>query len=136
MNGPTIGMLGSWNLLLLLSLLQILSCPLVLKARKGSFFFFFFLTRSHSVILLCSSILVFNLSSLSLSSNYYFYCYFFIRPRWALIDKAYMHSTWRSSQSSYHLYRVGGNFCPPEHVILLVDDLLNLALHSYETVRV
>ncbi|KAG6577528.1 Proteasome activator subunit 4, partial [Cucurbita argyrosperma subsp. sororia] len=58
------------------------------------------------------------------------------RPRWALIDKAYMHSTWRSSQSSYHLYRVAGNFCPSEHVILLVDDLLNLSLHSYETVRV
>ncbi|CAK9321738.1 unnamed protein product [Citrullus colocynthis] len=58
------------------------------------------------------------------------------RPRWALIDKAYMHSTWRSSQSSYHLYRVSGNFCPSQHVILLVDDLLNLSLHSYETVRV
>lgn len=40
MNGPTIGMLGSWNLLLLLSLLQILSRPLALKAKKGSTFFF------------------------------------------------------------------------------------------------
>ncbi|GLT53719.1 hypothetical protein SLA2020_269720 [Shorea laevis] len=57
------------------------------------------------------------------------------RPRWALIDKAYMHSTWRSSQSSYHLFRTSGNFHPSEHLILLMDDLLNLSLHSYETVR-
>ncbi|PON47216.1 Coatomer beta subunit [Parasponia andersonii] len=57
------------------------------------------------------------------------------RPRWALIDKAYMHNTWRSSQSSYHLFRTNGNFCPSDHVNLLMDDLLNLSLHSYETVR-
>ncbi|KAI4307795.1 hypothetical protein L6164_030939 [Bauhinia variegata] len=57
------------------------------------------------------------------------------RPRWALIDKAFMHNTWRSSQASYHLYRISGNFSPSDHVILLVDDLLNLSLHSYETVR-
>ncbi|XP_030510488.2 proteasome activator subunit 4 [Cannabis sativa] len=57
------------------------------------------------------------------------------RPRWALIDKAYMHNTWRSSQSSYHLYRTTGNFYPSDHVNLLMDDLLNLSLHSYETVR-
>ncbi|KAF9673186.1 hypothetical protein SADUNF_Sadunf11G0122400 [Salix dunnii] len=57
------------------------------------------------------------------------------RPRWALIDKAYMHNTWRSSQSSYHLFRTSGNFSPPDHAILLVDDLLKLSLHSYETVR-
>ncbi|KAM1341287.1 hypothetical protein ACFX2F_005761 [Malus domestica] len=57
------------------------------------------------------------------------------RPRWALIDKAFMHSTWRSSQSSYHIYRTNGNFGPPDHVNLLVDNLLNLSLHSYETVR-
>ncbi|XP_024018767.1 proteasome activator subunit 4 [Morus notabilis] len=57
------------------------------------------------------------------------------RPRWALIDKAYMHNTWRSSQSSYHLFRTSGNFSPPDHVNLLLDDLLNLSLHSYETVR-
>ncbi|KAK0602445.1 hypothetical protein LWI29_033449 [Acer saccharum] len=58
------------------------------------------------------------------------------RPRWALIDKAYMHGTWRSSQSSYHLFRTTGDFSPPDHVIVLMDDLLNLSLHSYETVRV
>ncbi|GLT79522.1 hypothetical protein SLA2020_510070 [Shorea laevis] len=58
------------------------------------------------------------------------------RPRWALIDKAYMHSTWRSSQSSYHLFRTSGNFSPSDHVTLLMDDLLKLSLHSYETVRV
>ncbi|KAL3612944.1 hypothetical protein D5086_003964 [Populus alba] len=57
------------------------------------------------------------------------------RPRWALIDKAYMHSTWRSSQSSYHQFRSSRNFSPPDHTILLMDDLLNLSLHSYETVR-
>ncbi|KAJ8640128.1 hypothetical protein MRB53_016822 [Persea americana] len=57
------------------------------------------------------------------------------RPRWALIDKAYMHNTWRSSQSSYHLYRINGNLSPSEHVVLLMDDLLNFSLHSYETVR-
>ncbi|PIN23826.1 hypothetical protein CDL12_03448 [Handroanthus impetiginosus] len=56
------------------------------------------------------------------------------RPRWALIDKAYMHNTWRSSQSSYHLFRTNSNM-PSDHVILLMDDLLNLSLHSYETVR-
>ncbi|XP_024015525.1 proteasome activator subunit 4 isoform X2 [Eutrema salsugineum] len=58
------------------------------------------------------------------------------RPRWALIDKAYMHNTWRSSQSSYHLFRTNGNFSPPESLTLLVDDLLTLCLHNYETVRV
>ncbi|PPR91638.1 hypothetical protein GOBAR_AA29036 [Gossypium barbadense] len=57
------------------------------------------------------------------------------RPRWAIIDKADMHSTWRSSQSSYHLFRTSGNFSPPDHVILLMDDLLNLSLHNYESVR-
>ncbi|XP_047151805.1 proteasome activator subunit 4 [Vigna umbellata] len=57
------------------------------------------------------------------------------RPRWALIDKAFMHSTWRSSQASYHLYRTSGNFRPSDHVTILMDDLLTLSLHSYETVR-
>ncbi|OVA12326.1 Protein of unknown function DUF3437 [Macleaya cordata] len=57
------------------------------------------------------------------------------RPRWTLIDKAYMHNTWRSSQSSYHLFRMSGNVSPSDHVFPLMDDLLNLALHSYETVR-
>ncbi|KAH6786226.1 proteasome activating protein 200 [Perilla frutescens var. hirtella] len=57
------------------------------------------------------------------------------RPRWALIDKSYMHNTWRSSQSSYHLFRTSGNVFPSDHVMLLMDDLLELSLHSYETVR-
>lgn len=57
------------------------------------------------------------------------------RPRWALIDKAYMHNTWRSSQASYHLFRASGNVHPSDHVILLMDDLLRLSLHNYETVR-
>ncbi|VFQ82480.1 unnamed protein product [Cuscuta campestris] len=57
------------------------------------------------------------------------------RSRWALIDKAYMHSTWRASQSSYHIFRMTENMHPSDHVMLLMDDLLNLSLHSYETVR-
>ncbi|GAB4849826.1 hypothetical protein Ancab_004625 [Ancistrocladus abbreviatus] len=57
------------------------------------------------------------------------------RPRWALVDKAYMHNTWRASQSSFHLYRTTGNVSPSNFAILLMDDLLNLALHNYETVR-
>ncbi|KAA8523501.1 hypothetical protein F0562_009924 [Nyssa sinensis] len=57
------------------------------------------------------------------------------RPRWTLIDKAYMHSLWRSSQSSYYLFRTSGDMSPSDHLTLLMDDLLNLSLHSYETVR-
>ncbi|KAK7387207.1 hypothetical protein VNO78_27798 [Psophocarpus tetragonolobus] len=57
------------------------------------------------------------------------------RPRWALIDKAFMHNTWRSSQATYHLYRTSGTFFPSDHVTNLMDDLLSLSLHSYETVR-
>ncbi|XP_078165661.1 proteasome activator subunit 4-like isoform X3 [Carex rostrata] len=57
------------------------------------------------------------------------------RPRWALIDRAYLHNTWRSSQSAYHKYRNNGNISPSEHTVLLVDDLLELSLHNYETVR-
>ncbi|XP_050236349.1 proteasome activator subunit 4 [Mercurialis annua] len=57
------------------------------------------------------------------------------RPRWALIDKAYMHNTWRSSQSSYHLFRTSASLAPSDHAIVLIEDLLNLSLHSYGTVR-
>ncbi|XP_057530197.1 proteasome activator subunit 4-like isoform X1 [Amaranthus tricolor] len=57
------------------------------------------------------------------------------RPLWALADKAYMHNTWRASQSSFHLYRTSGNVSPSSHAILLMDDLLDLALYRYETVR-
>ncbi|XP_072991036.1 proteasome activator subunit 4 [Typha latifolia] len=57
------------------------------------------------------------------------------RPRWALVDKAYVHNTWRSSQASYHKYRTDGNISPSEQIILLMDDLLDLSLHNYETVR-
>lgn len=57
------------------------------------------------------------------------------RPRWALVDKTHMHNTWRSSQSSFHLYRTNRNVSPSNFAILLMDDVLKLALHSYETVR-
>lgn len=57
------------------------------------------------------------------------------RPRWALIDKAYMHNTWRTSQSSYHLFRTIKNVAPSDSVNLLLDDLLSLSVHSYDTVR-
>ncbi|XP_047336646.1 proteasome activator subunit 4-like isoform X2 [Impatiens glandulifera] len=58
------------------------------------------------------------------------------RPRWALVDKAYMHHTWRASQSSYHLFRTSAKTSPSDHLILLVDDLLNLSVHQYEIVRI
>lgn len=58
-----------------------------------------------------------------------------IRPRWALIDKSYMHNTWRASQSSYHKFRTDNNLLPSDHLILLVEDLLDLSVHNYETVR-
>ncbi|KAL4185907.1 hypothetical protein AMTRI_Chr10g8130 [Amborella trichopoda] len=57
------------------------------------------------------------------------------RPRWAVVDKSYMHNTWRSSQSSYHCFRVNGNISPSDHVVLLMEDLLSLSLHNYEAVR-
>ncbi|KAK9734977.1 hypothetical protein RND81_04G175200 [Saponaria officinalis] len=57
------------------------------------------------------------------------------RPLWALVDKAYMHNTWRASQSSFHLYRTSRDVSPSSHAVLLFHDLLNLALHRYETVR-
>lgn len=58
------------------------------------------------------------------------------RPRWALIDKIYMQNTWRSSQSLHHKFRTDTNISPPEILNILMDDLLNLSLHNYETVRV
>lgn len=58
------------------------------------------------------------------------------RPRWALVEKAYMHNIWRASQSSYHQYRLHTDLSPPDHLIFLVEDLLDLSLHNYETVRV
>ncbi|XP_038972814.1 proteasome activator subunit 4 isoform X1 [Phoenix dactylifera] len=57
------------------------------------------------------------------------------RPRWALIDKAYMHNTWRSSQSAYRKFCTDSNISPSEHTIILMEDLLDLSLHNYETVR-
>ncbi|KAF3973789.1 hypothetical protein ACB098_06G003200 [Castanea mollissima] len=57
------------------------------------------------------------------------------RPRWYLIDKAYLHSMWRALKSSYNKYCASGNFYPSNHVILLIDDLLKLSLHNYGTVR-
>ncbi|KAI7731195.1 hypothetical protein M8C21_030266, partial [Ambrosia artemisiifolia] len=57
------------------------------------------------------------------------------RPRWAVIDKACMHNTWRTSQSSYNLYRTSKNASPSENLDILMNDLLNLCVHSYDTVR-
>ncbi|KAG8391791.1 hypothetical protein BUALT_Bualt01G0223700 [Buddleja alternifolia] len=54
------------------------------------------------------------------------------RHRWAVIDKAYMHHTWRSSHSSDHLFLMGGNTLPSDHVTVLMDVLY---LHSSETFR-
>ncbi|XP_026390770.1 proteasome activator subunit 4-like [Papaver somniferum] len=58
------------------------------------------------------------------------------RNKWGPIDKAYMHNTWRSSQASYHLFPMNGNLSPSDHVFLLLNDLLSLSLHIYETVGV
>ncbi|XP_062228827.1 proteasome activator subunit 4 [Phragmites australis] len=57
------------------------------------------------------------------------------RPRWALVDKAHLHSTWRCSQSSYHRYRTNVDVSPSGLMINLMNDLLDLSLHNYETVR-
>uniref|UniRef100_A0A0A9DAT7 Binding n=1 Tax=Arundo donax TaxID=35708 RepID=A0A0A9DAT7_ARUDO len=57
------------------------------------------------------------------------------RPRWALVDKAHLHSTWRCSQSSYHRYRTNADVSPSGLMINLMNDLLDLSLHNYETVR-
>ncbi|KAG9159869.1 hypothetical protein Leryth_007864 [Lithospermum erythrorhizon] len=57
------------------------------------------------------------------------------RPRWAHIDKTYMHNTWRGSQAAYYLYRTSGNMVPPDSVTLLMNALLDLSVHNYETVR-
>uniref|UniRef100_M8CC88 Proteasome activator complex subunit 4 n=1 Tax=Aegilops tauschii TaxID=37682 RepID=M8CC88_AEGTA len=57
------------------------------------------------------------------------------RPRWALVDKAHLHNTWRCSQSSYHRYRTDANVSPSSLMVNLVKDLLDLSLHNYETVR-
>lgn len=57
------------------------------------------------------------------------------RPRWALVDKANLHSTWRCSQSSYHRYRMNADVSPSVLMINLMNDLLDLSLHNYETVR-
>ncbi|KAF6141358.1 hypothetical protein GIB67_008535 [Kingdonia uniflora] len=58
------------------------------------------------------------------------------RPRWVLTDKTHMHNTWRSSHSSYYSSRMSKNIYPSDQVFLLMDDLLSLSVHSYETVRV
>ncbi|XP_052157560.1 proteasome activator subunit 4 [Oryza glaberrima] len=57
------------------------------------------------------------------------------RPRWALVDKAHLHNTWRSSQSSYHRYRTNADVSPSSLMVNLMNDLLDLSLHNYETVR-
>nr|GEX88422.1 proteasome activator subunit 4 [Tanacetum cinerariifolium] len=57
------------------------------------------------------------------------------RPKWALIDKAYKHNTWRTSQSSYHLFRSSKNVSSSDSVNVLLEDLLRLCVHSYDTIR-
>ncbi|TVU11540.1 hypothetical protein EJB05_45133 [Eragrostis curvula] len=57
------------------------------------------------------------------------------RPRWALVDKAQLHSTWRCSQSTYHRYRTNADVSPSGLMVNLMNDLLDLSLYNYETVR-
>ncbi|XP_020109753.1 proteasome activator subunit 4-like isoform X2 [Ananas comosus] len=56
-------------------------------------------------------------------------------PRWAFVDKSYMHNMWRSSQSSYHKFCLDSDIVPSQNMNLLMENLLDLALHSYERVR-
>lgn len=123
MSGIVTGRLGSWNLLPSSNPQLISLCQLILKEKNGikilQLIFLNYITGSS-----CQTLFDKNFDICSHS-----------RPRWALIDKAFMHNTWRSSQASYHLYRTSGNFCPSNHVTMLMDDLLSLCLHSYETVR-
>ncbi|KAJ4811141.1 Proteasome activator complex subunit 4 [Rhynchospora pubera] len=57
------------------------------------------------------------------------------RPRWALIEKAHMHNTYRASQSFYHEFQVDENLSPSKHMICLMQDLLDLSLHNYDGIR-
>ncbi|XP_078443427.1 proteasome activating protein 200 isoform X2 [Wolffia australiana] len=57
------------------------------------------------------------------------------RPRWAIIEKVYVHNIWRSSQSSYHKFRTNTKLSPSPCLVLLLEDLLRLSLHQYESVR-
>ncbi|XP_078162594.1 proteasome activator subunit 4-like isoform X3 [Carex rostrata] len=57
------------------------------------------------------------------------------RPRWALVEKVHMHNTYRASQSSYHKFRVNENLSPSNHMIYLMQDLLELSLHNYDGIR-
>ncbi|XP_031478674.1 proteasome activator subunit 4-like isoform X3 [Nymphaea colorata] len=58
------------------------------------------------------------------------------RPQWVLANKVHMHNTWRSSQSSYHLFHVNDKILPSKYFETLMDDLLNLSLHNFKIVRV
>ncbi|KAM0917634.1 hypothetical protein ACQ4PT_009123 [Festuca glaucescens] len=57
------------------------------------------------------------------------------RPRWALVDKSHLHNTWRCAQSSYQRYRTNADVSPSSIMVTMVNDLLDLSLHNYETVR-
>uniref|UniRef100_A0A0D9WPL0 Proteasome activator subunit 4 n=1 Tax=Leersia perrieri TaxID=77586 RepID=A0A0D9WPL0_9ORYZ len=64
-----------------------------------------------------------------------FHCQGKKRPRWALVDKTHMQNTWRCSQSSYHIYHTNADVSPSSLMINLMNDLLDLSIHNYETVR-
>ncbi|KAH7373268.1 hypothetical protein KP509_17G047600 [Ceratopteris richardii] len=58
------------------------------------------------------------------------------RPWWFIVERAFIHNLWRASQSHYRCYKeneIGLSVSP--HVVLLLDDLLKLSLHSYNSVR-
>lgn len=60
---------------------------------------------------------------------------FHSRPRWALVEKVHMHNTYRASQSSYHKFRANENLSPSNHMMYLMQDLLELSLHNYDGIR-
>jgi proteasome activator subunit 4 len=64
-----------------------------------------------------------------------FFFFASVRPRWALVDKAHLHNTWRCAQASYQRYRTNADVSPSSIMVTMVNDLLDLSLHNYETVR-
>ncbi|KAI5078578.1 hypothetical protein GOP47_0006249 [Adiantum capillus-veneris] len=58
------------------------------------------------------------------------------RPWWLVVERAFVHNLWRASQSGYRCYKekeIG--LSVPSHIFYLLNDLLKLSLHSYNSVR-
>ncbi|MCO5560813.1 hypothetical protein L7F22_014433 [Adiantum nelumboides] len=58
------------------------------------------------------------------------------RPWWLVVERAFVHNLWRASQSGYRCFKekeIG--LSVPSHIFYLLNDLLKLSLHSYNSVR-